>query len=129
MAMPSIDIANGAPTGADATNEIVDAWSDGRNGVNHEVSLPSFSTDGGQTWSAPGTVSAAGDRALYSAPAIAPDGSRVYATYNAFTTPLTDNTATPRPALTVLSTRCRSPSVARSRAPAAGSRLTRRRRR
>jgi hypothetical protein len=97
MAMPSIDIANGAPTGADATNEVVDAWSDGRNGVNHEVSLLSFSTDGGQTWYAPGTVSAAGDRAPYSAPAIAPDGSRVYATYNTFTTPLTDNTATPGP--------------------------------
>jgi hypothetical protein len=96
MAMPSIDIANGAPTGTDATNEIVDVWSDGRFGVNHEVSLLSFSTDGGQTWSAPATVSLPGDRALYSAPAIAPDGSRVYVTYNAFTTPLTDSTATPR---------------------------------
>src|SRR5215813_3908342 len=96
MAMPSIDIANGAPTGADATNEIVDAWSDGRNGLNHEVSLLSFSTDLGQTWSAPQTVSAPGDRALYTAPAIAPDGSRVYLTYNAFTTPFSTTTATPR---------------------------------
>src|SRR5215467_7189736 len=96
MAMPSIDIANGAPTGTDATNEIVDAWSDGRNGLNNEVSLLSFSTDLGQTWSAPQTVSAPGDRALYSAPAIAPDGSRVYVTYNAFTTDLATNTATPR---------------------------------
>jgi hypothetical protein len=74
MAMPSVDIANGAPTGTDATNEIVDVWSDGRLGLNHEVSLLSFSMDGGSTWSAPATVSAPGDRALYSAPAIAPDG-------------------------------------------------------
>ena len=96
MAMPSIDIANGAPTGTDATNEIVDAWSDGRFGVNHEVSLLSFSTDAGQSWSAPATVSLPGDRAMYSAPAIAPDGSRVYVTYNAFTTPLGTDTSTPR---------------------------------
>ena len=97
MAMPSIDIANGAPTGTDATNEIVDAWSDGRFGVNNEVSLLSFSTNAGQTWSAPATVSLPGDRPLYTAPSIAPDGSRVYVTYNAFTTPLTPTTnATPR---------------------------------
>jgi hypothetical protein len=96
MAMPSVDIANGAPTGADATNEIVDAWSDGRNGLNHEVSLLSFSTDLGKTWSAPQTVSVPGDRALYTAPAIAPDGSRVYLSYNAFTTPFSNTTATPR---------------------------------
>jgi hypothetical protein len=96
MAMPSIDIANGAPTGAGATNEIVDAWTDGRFGLNHEVSLLSFSTDGGQTWAAPQTVSVPGDRALNSAPAIAPDGSRVYVAYNAFTTPFAATTGTPR---------------------------------
>jgi len=96
MAMPSIDIANGAPTGADATNEIVDAWSDGRNGPNNEVSLLSFSTDAGQTWSAPQTVSAPGDRALYTAPGIAPDGSHVYVAYNAFTTPFATTTGSPR---------------------------------
>jgi len=96
MAMPSVDIANGAPTGTDATNEIVDAWSDGRNGLNHEVSLLSFSTNGGQTWAAPQTVSAPGDRALYTAPSIAPDGSRVYLAYNAFTTPFATTTGTPR---------------------------------
>jgi hypothetical protein len=96
MAMPSIDIANGAPTGTDATNEIVDAWSDGRNGPNNEVSLLSYSTDLGQTWSAPQTVSAPGDRALFTAPGIAPDGSRVYLSYNAFTTPFSSTTGTPR---------------------------------
>ena len=96
MAMPSVDIANGAPAGAGATNEIVDVWSDGRLGLNHEVALLSFSTDGGQSWSAPATVSAPGDRALFSAPGIAPDGSRVYLAYNAFTTPFANTTGTPR---------------------------------
>ena len=96
MAMPSVDIANGAPTGTDATNEIVDAWTDGRNGLNNEVSLLSFSTDLGQTWSAPETVSLPGDRAMYTAPGIAPDGSRVYVAYNAFTTPFSTTTSTPR---------------------------------
>jgi len=96
MAMPSIDIANGAPTGTDATNEIVDAWTDGRFGLNHEVSVLSYSTDGGRTWSAPATVSAPGDRAMFTAPGIAPDGSRVYLAYNAFTTPFSTTTATPR---------------------------------
>ncbi len=96
MPMPSVDIANGAPTGAGATNEIVDVWSDGRFGLNNEVALLSYSTDGGQMWSTPGTVSAPGDRALFSAPAIAPDGSRVYVSYNAFTTPFDATTANPR---------------------------------
>jgi hypothetical protein len=96
MAMPSVDIANGAPTGNDATNELVDAWSDGRFGLNHEVTLLSFSTNGGGTWSVPATVSAPGDRALYSAPSIAPDGSHVFVSYNAFTTLFTTTTATPR---------------------------------
>jgi hypothetical protein len=96
MAMPSIDIANGAPSGADATNEIVDAWTDGRFGLNHEVSMLSYSTNRGQAWSAPATVSAPGDRAMYTAPGIAPDGSRVYLAYNAFTTPFATTTGSPR---------------------------------
>jgi hypothetical protein len=96
MPMPSVDIANGAPTGAGATNEIVDAWTDGRLGLNHEVSMLSYSTDGGQTWSAPQTVSVPGDRALFTAPGIAPDGSHVYVAYNAFTTPFATTTSGPR---------------------------------
>jgi hypothetical protein len=93
---PSIDIANGAPTGAGATNEIALVWSDGRFGQNHEATLLSYSTDGAKTWSAPAQVSLPGDRALYSAVAIAPDGSRIYVTYNAFTTPFAATTSTPR---------------------------------
>jgi hypothetical protein len=93
---PSVDIANGAPTGADATNEIVLAWSDGRYGENHEATLLSYSTDGAQTWSTPAQVSLPGDRSLYSAVAISPNGSRLYLTYNAFTTPFSQSTSTPR---------------------------------
>jgi hypothetical protein len=47
---PSVDIANGAPTGEDATNEIVDSWVDGRAGFNNEEVLFSFSTDGAKTF-------------------------------------------------------------------------------
>jgi hypothetical protein len=101
--MPSVDIANGAPTGEDATNEIVDAWSDGRDGLNHEKTLFSYSTDEGTTWSTPTAISNPGDRSAYSAPATAPDGSRVYVVYQAVSAPIDEtSTATPRPELGVL---------------------------
>jgi hypothetical protein len=87
LAAPSVDIANGAPTGADATNEVVDAWNDGRFGENHEATLFSYSTNGGDTWSAPATVSLAGDRPIYAAAAMAPDGSSVYVMYEALLDP------------------------------------------
>ncbi len=93
---PSVSIANGAPTGAGATNEIVDAWSDGRGGLNSEKTFLSWSTDGASTWHAPVVVSRAGDRSEFSAPAIAPDGSRVYVTYLGWSTPYQDTTASAR---------------------------------
>jgi hypothetical protein len=86
-AAPSVDIANGAPTGADATDLIVDAWSDGRFGFNNEKTLFAASSNGGASWSGPSVVSAGGDRSMYSAPAIAPDGSRVYVMYEGPTAP------------------------------------------
>jgi hypothetical protein len=96
-AAPSIDIANGAPTGEGATDEIVDAWSDGRAGLNHEQTLFSFSTDGGQNWSDPSVVSLAADRSEYSAAAITPDGSAAYLVYMGEQAPFRDTTADPRP--------------------------------
>jgi hypothetical protein len=97
-ASPSVSIANGAPTGAGATDEIVNAWADGRDGLNHEHVLFSFSNAGGNpgTWSAPTAIETAGDRGYYAAPAISPDGSNVYVVYNAFTTPFRDDTSSPR---------------------------------
>jgi hypothetical protein len=94
---PSVDIANGAPTGADATNRIVLTWADGRLGLNHEQLLMMTSTNGGASFSGPTAVPlATGDRPYYTAPAISPNGSDVYITYNAFTTPFRNDTSTPR---------------------------------
>jgi hypothetical protein len=97
-AAPSVDIANGAPTGAGATNLMVDAWADGRDGLNNERVMFSWSRGLGApgTWSAPQRIQDGGDRGLYAAPALSPDGSDVYVVYNAFTTPFRPTTATPR---------------------------------
>jgi hypothetical protein len=97
-ASASVDIANGAPTGTDATNEIVDAWADGGDpaGVNHEHVLLSFSTDGGASWSTPTAIETAGDRGYYAAPALSPNGTDLYVVYNAFTTPFRNETISPR---------------------------------
>ena len=94
---PSADIANGAPTGADATNRIVLTWADGRNGLNNEQLLLMTSTNGGASFTGPTAVPlTAGDRPYYTAPAISPNGTDVYITYNAFTTPYRNDTSSPR---------------------------------
>src|SRR6516164_171907 len=94
---PSVDIANGAPTGADATNQIVLTWADGRLGLNNEQLLMMTSTDGGASFSGPSPVPlATGDRPYYTAPAISPNGTDVYITYNAFTTPFRNDTSSDR---------------------------------
>lgn len=96
VAAPSVDIANGAPTGSDATNRILITWADGRLGLNNEKVLVSDSTDGGTTWSPANPVSAPGDRGYYSAVAVSPQGTDAYLVYNAFTTPYRSTTADPR---------------------------------
>jgi hypothetical protein len=95
-ASPSIDIANGAPTGADATDEIVDTWADGSPGLNHEAVMVSYSTDGGSSWSSPAQIQSPGDRGYYAAAGLSPNGTDLYVVYNAFTTPYRTNTTDPR---------------------------------
>ena len=95
-AAPSIDIANGAPTGEGATDEILRTWVDGGNGLNNEDVFVSYSTDAGNTWSDPAAVQSAGDRGYYSAIAISPKGTDAYLVYNAFTTPYREDTSSVR---------------------------------
>src|SRR4029079_2174461 len=99
---PSIDIANGAPTGVGATNVILRTWVDGRDGLNNEHVFTSQSADGGITWSPPTPQESPGDRGLYSAIAISPDGRDAYLVYNAFTTPFRTDTTAPRNLLGVV---------------------------
>jgi hypothetical protein len=91
---PSVDIANGAPTGADATDRIVMSYVSGTLAAPHVFFTES--TDRGATWAPPRTAETAGDRGFYAAPAISPNGTDVYVVYNAFTTEFQPTTATPR---------------------------------
>jgi hypothetical protein len=93
---PSLGIANGAPTGADASNALTLAWPDARNGLNHEEALVQTSADSGLTWSAPVSAAEGTDRPDNVALAISPDGSDVYLVYNAYLQPYQTTTANPR---------------------------------
>ncbi len=93
---PSADIANGAPTGQHATNQVVVGWADGRRGLNHEQALIQFSRSGGKNWSKPINAAAPADRPDYPAVAISPDGKHVYVVYDAFLTPWRPTTGSSR---------------------------------
>jgi hypothetical protein len=120
---PSVDIANGAPSGFPANttnpraNRIVMSWVDGRGGLNNEQVLVATKMPG-QAWHGPFVASTPGDRGYYAAPAISPKGNRLYVTYNAFTTPFRANTSAARNLIGVVKT-----STAVSD-PAAGSWVT-----
>lgn len=96
---PTVDIANGAPTGTGATDEIVLAWSNGPTprdtspGANEQVRVMT-STNGGGTWATSGVASPTSDRPDFPAIAISPDGTDAYLTYMNFLQPWqSDNTA------------------------------------
>jgi hypothetical protein len=98
---PTVDIANGAPTGADATDEIVLAWSNGPTpsdthpGPNEQARVMT-STNGGGTWTSSGVASPASDRPDFPAIAISPNGEDAYLTYMSFLQPYQSTTANPR---------------------------------
>ena len=90
---PSVDIANGAPTGNDATDRIVMSFVSGTLAQPHVFFTES--TDHGATWASPRAIETAGDRGFYTAPAISPNGTDVYVVYNAFTSPYHADTSSP----------------------------------
>jgi hypothetical protein len=98
----SVDIANGAPSGRDATNEMVMVWSDARLGLNHERALLQTSMNGGRDWTGPVAAQQSGDRPDFPAVAISPNGTDVYLTYDAFLAPWRFTTASSRPMLGVV---------------------------
>jgi hypothetical protein len=93
---PSLGIANGAPTGAGATNTLVLTWPDARAGLNHEQALVQTSTNQGLTWSTPVNAAEAADRPDNPAVAISPTGTDLYLVYNGYLQPFQTTTANPR---------------------------------
>jgi len=101
-AAPSVDIANGAPTGTDATDQIVLNWIDGETEGNEHVMF-STSTNGGDDWTDPVVIETnPSHRGFYTATAISPDGLDAWVVYNAWTMPYRRNTTAPRPLLAVV---------------------------
>src|SRR5262249_32415786 len=98
---PTVDIANGAPTGAGATDEIVLAWSNGptpsdaRPGPNERARVL-WSTDQGSTWTPGPLASPPSDRPDFAAIAISPGGTDAYLTYMNFLQPWQSDNIAPR---------------------------------
>jgi hypothetical protein len=81
---PGFDIANGAPSGADAPNTLAIGWSDGADGLNHEHVLVRLSDARGEGWSDPVAVEESPDRPDFAFVGISPDGTDLYTVYDGF---------------------------------------------
>jgi hypothetical protein len=98
---PLADIANGAPTGASATNYIYAIGPDGPTpsdtspGPNEEAFVW-LSTNGGASWTNVGSASRSSDRPLYPAIAVSPNGRELWVVYDNFLQPWQHTTANPR---------------------------------
>jgi hypothetical protein len=98
---PTLDVANGAPTGIGATDRIVVTWCTGQTPTDanpgpNEKAVVKWSTDHGETFSGPVIASPASDRPLFPAIAISPNGQDVYITYDNFLQPYRTTTTLPR---------------------------------
>jgi hypothetical protein len=99
---PSLDVANGAPSGANAPDTLVLAWCDGPTPTTaagaKEDALIQLSSDKGESWTTPVNAAdtTAGDRPDFPSVAISPDGTDLYLAYMAFHAPWQSTTAAPR---------------------------------
>jgi hypothetical protein len=98
---PSVDIGNGAPTGANAKDLIVMTWCNGPTPTDsqagpNEQALVQWSLDKGVTWHCPVNAAAAGDRPDFTAVAVSNYSTDFYLTDEAFHTPWQSTTTNAR---------------------------------
>jgi hypothetical protein len=91
---PSLEIANGAPTGVGAPDTLALGWSNGT--LNNEHALVQMSSNGGQAWTAPTQVEQAGDRPDFAFIGLSPNGRDLYVVYDGFLDPFRDDTTSTR---------------------------------
>src|SRR4051794_2932147 len=93
---PSLEIANGAPTGAGATDKLALGWSDGADGLNQEHALVQLSSNGGRNWANPVPLEESGDRPDFAFIGLSPNGTDLYVVYDGFSGPFRDDTTSTR---------------------------------
>lgn len=83
---PHVSLANGAPSGDNASNVIAVAWDDGSEGLGKEHVYLKLSRDG-SNWTPKTAIEDGGDRPAMPSVALSPDGSNLYLVYSAFLDP------------------------------------------